>query len=65
MNWKNANRDPLPTHEQNVLVAIDGVYYITIFDLNHNVFRLAEDLKSCFGIRDEEPIYWLEIDSPS
>jgi hypothetical protein len=64
MKWKNANLDELPAHEQNVLIAVDGIYYLTIFDANSKVFRLAGDLKSTFEILETQPIYWLPIDVP-
>jgi hypothetical protein len=63
MNWKSTNRDALPGHNEEVLLSVEGVNYLTIYDANAGVFRLKEDRNTHF--LPCEGTYWLEIDGPS
>ena len=60
--WKNTALDNFPEHEQNVLISVEGVYYMTIYDANQKVFRLTDDLNSTFDPAEFQSIYWLPID---
>ena len=65
MIWKNALRDNPPVHNQEILIAVEGVYYLTQYDGEKNLFVLKEDRKQHFEASElGEPIYWLEIEAP-
>jgi hypothetical protein len=61
MNWKNVHRDQLPEHDEEVLLSMKGVYYLTTFDGNQNVFRLKEEPESFFEITIGVPMYYISI----
>jgi hypothetical protein len=60
MNWNNAQKDKLPLHEQEVLVSVDGIYYITTYDSSQKIFRLKESPETFFT-PEEKVIYWTDI----
>jgi hypothetical protein len=60
MEWRNALRDELPEHMQNVLVSYHGIYYRTIFDAEKQCFILEEEPGHFIEIKNE-PIYWIEM----
>jgi hypothetical protein len=60
MKWYNAQRDELPSDGQQVLVSVNGVYYITVFDEKEKKFRLRDQQQTFFHA-DEYLIYWTEF----
>jgi hypothetical protein len=64
MKWKNANRDELPKHDQDVLISVDGVYYIAFFDEGVKAFRIRNQMGLIFEIGGTDAIYWMNFESP-
>jgi hypothetical protein len=60
MNWKNSSKDELPDHAQEILVCINGVYFIAVYNSGEKTF---EDTMSqtCFWVSHDNPIYWSEL----
>ena len=63
MIWRNANRDEIPEHLQEVLISVKGVYYVTTFDSETRTFRLREEPDTFFDLNKHE-IYWTEFNNP-
>ncbi len=61
MKWYNAHKDLLPAHEQQVLISVNGVYYITTYDCKNQAFRLLMQPENYFGLTDEATLYWAEF----
>jgi hypothetical protein len=64
MRWNNAERDDLPAHNEEVLICVNGVYYITIYNSIENNFYLKEEPDTFFTI-GKQSIYWTQFESPS
>jgi hypothetical protein len=66
MKWKNASRDRLPQDKQDVLIAVQGIYYHTVYHADDKAFVVKYDNGQRFEITNQgEPVYWAEIDGPS
>jgi hypothetical protein len=64
MIWHNAQKDAPPANNQVVLVSVDGVYYITVYDVDRDVYVLRDDKKQYFDPA-EQPFYWIPVtDAP-
>jgi hypothetical protein len=64
MGWKNSTIDELPKHSEEVLISVNGVNYIAIYNAVQKGFELRET-KNLFLIENKEPIiYWKEIITP-
>lgn len=63
MKWKNANRDDLPLHKQEVLITVDGINYIATYDALKKVFNLNNNPGASFSALNKT-IYWMEIEAP-
>jgi hypothetical protein len=63
MKWNNTQADYAPADNETVLISVNGVYYITIYDAEHRIFRLRDMLGSHFD-PEKETIYWTEFISP-
>ena len=63
MKWYNAQRDTLPKDKQTVLISVNGVYYIAVFDKEGNNFSLKDRPSLQFNA-DEYLIYWTEFMDP-
>jgi hypothetical protein len=64
MTWKNVHSDEPPAHGQQVLLAVDGAYYVTHYDAVKNVYRLHEDPDSYFSPADNSVMHWVFIEEP-
>jgi hypothetical protein len=58
--WKDASHNELPAHNQEVLICVDKVYYIGIYDAPKQIFRVDELLETFFRI-SERKVYWTEV----
>jgi hypothetical protein len=63
MQWYNAQRDTLPEDGQTVLISVNGVYYIALFDKVGNSFALKDRPELRFNA-DEYLIYWTDFVDP-
>jgi hypothetical protein len=63
MKWKNAIIDKPPQSGQDVLICVNGVYYIATFDSEIPVFKLKEEPTASFD-PNEHLIYWTEFTNP-
>jgi hypothetical protein len=61
MKWNNANVDNLPSHGQEVLICVDGVYYIAVYDTPNNSFMLNNRSRQVYNPK-EVLIYWVGTD---
>jgi hypothetical protein len=63
MNWNNASVDALPADGQEVLMSVDGVYYIGIYKSHEQIFKLKDQPDQHFKLT-EYRIYWTEFTNP-
>jgi hypothetical protein len=63
IKWLNAAKDGRPVHMQQVLVCVNGVYHVTLYDEQHKKFRLMENPRSFFS-PENQVIYWTEVIDP-
>jgi hypothetical protein len=63
VKWYNANRDELPSHQQEVLISFNGIYYITAYNSSLKRFYLKDEPETFFDL-SENAIYWTEFDNP-
>lgn len=64
MKWKNVHHDAPPGDGDRVLLAVNGVYYLTFFDKARGIFRLQDDPDSYFTPSESTSMYWTEIEEP-
>jgi len=64
MKWKNVHRDLLPADGQEVLLAVNGVYYQTQYSATDKIFLLKGEPETSFGISDKATMHWVEIGDP-
>jgi hypothetical protein len=64
MKWKNVHKDALPADGQQVLLAVEGIYYCTTYSAERRIFRLKDEPDSFFAVEDNAIYYWVEIDEP-
>lgn len=55
MNWKNAQKDELPKNDEEVIIAVRGVYYVATYNEELEGFRVNE---TTFFSLKEVTIYW-------
>lgn len=65
MKWKNVHKDELPANGQEVLLAVDGIYYHTRYNSERGTFNLKDDPTSFFSVADREMMHWVEIETPA
>jgi hypothetical protein len=63
MKWFNADRDHLPSHEQEVLISVNGIYYMAYYDSTIKAFRLKEEPSDYFQVGGHY-IYWTSLSDP-
>jgi hypothetical protein len=63
MKWKNALIEKPPQNDQEVLISVDGVYYIARYDAFQNVFKLRDSPEVHFS-SDNNLVYWTEYTDP-
>ena len=64
MKWYNAQRDLLPDDGQQVLISLNGVYFICRFDARNRLFKISEEESESFYKVDEYLIYWTHFEDP-
>lgn len=62
MNWKNASKDGLPANSQEVLISVNGINYVAIYNSTGNNFKIKH--KEGVFLINENDIYWAEISVP-
>lgn len=60
MNWKNANIDGVPDHDNQVLLCVEGVYHLAHYRKTMKGFRLED---GSYFLPDHNNIYWIEVPS--
>jgi hypothetical protein len=63
MDWKNASKHPLPANNQEVLISVDNVKYVAVYDAALGGFITKEEKEKIFLIKSAD-IYWAEIKKP-
>jgi hypothetical protein len=61
MKWKNAVKDTLPPDNEEVLISVNGVNYISIFKADKNLFKIENEQLDTHFRTDEHTIYWTEV----
>ena len=64
MKWYNAEKDELPSHNEEVLISVNGVYYITVYNRTEDHFYLKEQPDTFFSV-GHVPIYWTQFENPT
>jgi hypothetical protein len=64
MNWKNALTDGGPHDKDQVLISVDGVYYIAIYYDSDKSFKVYENLKTIRFEVEKHTIYWTDFNDP-
>jgi hypothetical protein len=62
MKWKNVHRDRPPGDGQLILLSVNGVYYLTYYDAEKELFRLKEEPDSFFTKDERFSMYWLAFE---
>jgi hypothetical protein len=62
MKWNNALRDAPPVHNQEVLISVEGVYYVTTYDAGKNWYVLRDDKRQHFEPSERNVFYWVAIE---
>jgi hypothetical protein len=60
MKWKNAQKDTLPKAGDEVLISVNGIYYISVYNASGNLFIVNDTTATEFSA-DEHLIYWTEF----
>jgi hypothetical protein len=60
MHWNNSQVDGLPKDREEILISVDGVYYIAMYDEEKKLFRVENEQKETFFRVNEQVIYWTE-----
>lgn len=60
MDWKNSSKGHLPANNQEVLISIDSVKYIAVYDAIEKGFHLKDQKIKFFSVKNHN-IYWMEI----
>jgi hypothetical protein len=63
MKWKNAVTDGPPQDKEQVLISVEGVYYIATYHAPDRLFRVYDQIAGYFFI-DKQLIYWTEFHNP-
>jgi hypothetical protein len=58
IEWNNSRRDELPHDQQEVIISVNGVNYISTYDSAKRIFRTNELLETFFKVSDVE-ILWV------
>jgi hypothetical protein len=59
IKWYNTQKDELPLHGQEVLIEVNGVNYICVYDRAKKIFRTNELLETFFKV-NENQILWID-----
>jgi hypothetical protein len=64
MEWFNASIDEHPKHGQEVLISVDGIYYMAIYDGMLKQFKTRDADSKVISSPRNSIIYWTPLDSP-
>ena len=59
INWNSTSKNELPPDRQEVLISVNGVNYISVYDAAKRIFRTNELLETFFRVSDTE-ILWTD-----
>src|SRR5688572_19802486 len=59
--WNSVMRDPLPNNGQQVLLHVEGVYYIAAFDAVKALFRIEDELLQTVFRLNGRHFCWREL----
>lgn len=67
MKWKNTQKDELPQSGKEVLISVNGIYYVGVYHDKDKKFLVYDSIPPIFPVNDYS-IYWTEFqditDSP-
>lgn len=61
MRWYNFEKDPPPKDGQPVLVSVNGIYHVTVYDISGQYFVGRTNPEIIFR-KEDSPIYWLPLE---
>ena len=64
MRWNNAQKDKLPEEGQQVLISVNGIYYICAYDAGERAFKIRDESRETVFTVDDYLIYWTEFVDP-
>ena len=67
MKWHNTRLDKLPKDRQEVLISVEGINYVAVYDANTKVFTVSADQtgrKEKKYKADLHGLYWTEYKRP-
>jgi hypothetical protein len=65
MEWHSTRVDKLPLDKQMVLISVDGVNYIAVFDSIRKIFGVDENQTTRVYRSDLNHLYWTELIAPA
>lgn len=60
MRWKCTQRDELPQSGKEILISVNGVYYIGVYHHADKKFLVYDSIPPVFSVSDF-PIYWMDF----
>jgi hypothetical protein len=59
MNWNNASLDEPPQDGQDVIICVDGIYHLAVYQAESGTYKLSADQGTVVDPR-ESLIYWMQ-----
>ncbi len=63
MDWKNAQIDALPNDGDQVLIAVNGIYYFAKYNKKANSFSVKKDNDIRYFAATSAAVYWTQMNS--
>jgi hypothetical protein len=61
MKWKSAHKSELPKNGEQILISVDGIYYLAVYEAELGLFRPRGE-RNVFFNPLENLIYWTEVE---
>jgi hypothetical protein len=63
MKWNSTQRDKLPKDAQEVLISVEGINYVAVYNKEKDIFTVTIPKKITYKASDSL-IYWTEYSRP-
>jgi hypothetical protein len=60
MDWKNSGKGHLPVNDQEVLISVDNIKYVAVYDAVSKQFVVNDQKAKAFPVQNHV-VYWTEI----
>ncbi len=64
MKWKNTDSDFLPGHGTRVLISVEGIYHIAIYNNKQRLFEVEDGGPAFSSDMQGSTVYWTDIHEP-